>query len=133
MSQYPDLLPPDILVRTKPEFLWELLQHQAHLFETRTKGIITPFIRVRKGTEPKQLAYEFHLALAEVDGFYFRLFTVETALIETVPCRLLWNESIREIRTEEELLDELRRLFADPTTLRVVGRLLQLSRPGLPG
>lgn len=104
-----------------------ILRAQAERWTERTGGDVVAEVEPARASSDR-LAHWFSLVVPELDGYRYRLFRIEHGL-EYYPLTIetaTMTDAPIEIAGEEELYDELQRIFTADATLSIVRQLRSL-------
>lgn len=125
-----DVVPPSQEIEAGEEQLSpaSILRAQADTWTQRTHGEIVGEVEPARAASDK-LAYWFSFVVPSLDGYRYRLFRVEHG-VDFYPLRIAagrMEDAPVVVHDEDQLYDELRRIFAESTTLNVVRQLRALA------
>ncbi len=102
----------------------QMLEEQAALLETATKGILTGEVKV--STILADFEITFSIVAPHVNNYRYKVLTVRHTL-EFFPARVTYMENrhwkTREVQNESELKEAMRQIFQADNTRRVINSL----------
>lgn len=121
-----DLWPTNISVLPDLRTPVSILREQASLLGEKTSNLVEGEVR-SQGDKNSQFVHTFFLIAPALDNYRYPLFTV-THKVELYPLSINFSNVGVHVNQEEDFIEQLKKIFSDERTMKVIQALIAQSR-----